>query len=155
MAYIFVKKSFDSEITGKKRGDETLTFKENAFATMAAAYNSKNIKWQTVDANDNPVNELVFLDNEITSRVFFPTGNVSELSSETGKMTGSLKVTADVSGGDSSNVVFSNFNKVELVNGKADTFKGGTVKESKSALQVAAAGSITVGKNSKVTTVTG
>ena len=92
MAYIFVKKSFDSEITGKKRGDETLTFKDNAFATMAAAYNSKNIKWQAVDANGNPVNELVFLDNEITSRVFFPTGNVSVLSSETGKMTGSLPV---------------------------------------------------------------
>ena len=154
MAYYFVDDKFDEKINGKKRGDISLTFNTNAFNSMAAAYSSA-VEWNKTDKDGNLVNELVFLDKEITSRVLFPAGKVSILSDENGKLTGSLKITADVSGGDASEVVFSNFNRVELAGANADTFAAGSKKTAKTYDKMLSAGTIKVGANSKVTTISG
>ena len=150
MAYIFVNKGFDAKINGKKRDDVTLTFNSNAFNTIQAAYSAAGINWNDVEDGD-PVNKVVLLDNkcEITSGISYPANNMEILADENGKLRGTLKVTADISGGDN-NIRFSKFKNVELTNAMADDFYGGVESNSKTSTKLALGGKITVGENTHV-----
>ena len=151
MAYFFVNKGFDAKINGKKRDDVTLTFNSNAFNTIQAAYSAAGIKWDAVEEGDL-VNKVVLLDNkcEITSGISYPANGMEILADENGKLRGTLKVTADISGGDNKSILFSKFRNVELTNALADDFYGGVESNSKTSEKLALGGKITVGENAHV-----
>ena len=151
MAYFFVNKGFDARINGKKRDDVTLTFNSNAFNTIQAAYSAAGIDWDAVEEGDL-VNKVVLLDNkcEITSGISYPANGMEILADENGKLRGTLKVTADISGGDNKSILFSKFKNVELTNALADDFYGGVESSSKTTDKLTLGGKIIVGKNTHV-----
>ena len=151
MAYFFVNKGFDARINGKRRDDVTLTFNSNAFNTIQAAYSAAGIDWDAVEEGDL-VNKVVLLDNkcEITGSINYPANGMEILADENGKLRGTLKVTADISGGDNKSILFSKFKNVELTNALADDFYGGVESSSKTTDKLTLGGKITVGKNTHV-----
>lgn len=151
MAYFFVNKGFDARINGKRRDDVTLTFNSNAFNTIQAAYSAAGINWDAVEEGDL-VNKVVLLDNkcEITGSINYPANGMEILADENGKLRGTLKVTADISGGENKSIRFSKFKNVELTNALADDFYGGVESSSKTTDKLTLGGKITVGKNTHV-----